>query len=106
MSFMENLAMMGGSAGGDQAGGSVMFLVMMVALIGIMYFIVYRPQIKQRKALEASIRAMAKGDRVLTTGGIYGKVSSIKESIVVVEIAKDVKVEINKAMISRVLEKE
>ena len=92
--------------GGKGAAGSLTFLIMMVAMIGIMYFVVYRPQIKKRKALESQINSIKKGDRILTTGGIYGTVAGIKEGIAVVEIAKDVKIEINKAMIARVLPKE
>ena len=71
-----------------------------------MYFVVYRPQIKKRKQLEAEINAIKKGDRILTSGGIYGTVAGVKEGIAVIEIAKDVKIEINKAMIVRVLPKE
>ncbi len=95
----------GGSGGAQGGAGGLSFLVMMVVMIGIMYFIVYRPQAKQRKQLQASISAMKKGDRVLTTGGIYGKVNSVNDNVVVVEIAKDVKVECNKAMIASVVPK-
>jgi len=103
---MNTLLLMMGNSGGAQGGaGGLSFLVMMVVMIGIMYFIVYRPQAKQRKALQASINAMAKGDRVLTTGGIYGNVASVNDNIVVVEISKDVKVECNKAMIASVVPK-
>ncbi|HPH03758.1 MAG TPA: preprotein translocase subunit YajC [Spirochaetota bacterium] len=100
-----------GGAGAGQGGGggsSIMFLVMMVAMIGIMYFVVYRPQAKARKKLEAAINEMKKGDRVLTAGGIYGTVVGTSETVVVLEIDKDkgVKIEVNKAMVSQVLPRE
>lgn len=97
----------GGAAGGSTggAGGMISMLVMMALLMGIMYFVVYRPQIKQRKQLEAAINAMKKGDRVLTQGGLYGTIAGLKENIAVVEIAKDVKVELNRAMIVKVIPK-
>lgn len=97
----------GGSKG---AGGGLELLLMMVVMIAVMYFIVYRPQMKQRKKLEAEINAMKKGDRVLTNGGLFGNVHSVKEKegIVVVEIDRDakVKVEVSRTMIARVLPKE
>ena len=93
-----------GKSGG--AAGGLGFLIMMVAMIGIMYFVVYRPQIKKRKALEAQINSIKKGDRILTSGGIYATVAGIKDNVAVLEIAKGVKIEINKAMISRVMPKE
>lgn len=105
MPFEQVLAMMG-AGGGQQQGGGLMFLIMMVLLIAIMYFIVYRPQIKQRKKLEAAINNMSKGDKVLTSGGLYGKVVGVKDNVAVIEIAKDVKVELNKSMIAKVEEKE
>jgi len=94
--------------GGQQGGSSLMFLVMMVAMIGIMYFIVYRPQVKARKKLEAAIREIKKGDRVLTSGGIYGTIVGTSETVAVLEIDKEkgVKIEINKTMIAQVLPKE
>lgn len=93
----------GGAQGGQ--GSSVMFLVMMVAMIAIMYFVVYRPQAKARKKLEAAVNELKKGDRVLTAGGIYGTVVGTSETVVVLEIDKDksVKIEVNKAMVSQVL---
>ena len=97
-----------GGAQGGQGGSSIMFLVMMVAMIGIMYFVVYRPQAKARKKLEAAINELKKGDRVLTAGGIYGNVIGTSETVAVLEIDKDkgVKIEVNKAMVSQVLPKE
>jgi preprotein translocase subunit YajC len=94
--------------GAEQGGGSMMFLLMMIAMIAIMYFIVYRPQVKARKRLEASIREIKKGDRVLTTGGLYGHIVGTSDTVAVLEIDKEkgVKVEINKSMIAQVFPKE
>jgi len=91
-----------------QGGSSIMFLVMMIALIGIMYFIVYRPQMKARKKLEASIREIKKGDRVLVSGGFYGTIIGTSETSAILEIDKEkgVKIEINKSMIAQVMPKE
>lgn len=108
MTFGMLLAQSCAPQGGKGASGAqgIGMLVMMVAMIAIMYFIVYRPQIKKRKQLEAQINAIKKGDRILTSGGIYGSVAGIKDNIAVIEISKGVKIELNKGMISRVLPKE
>lgn len=65
------------------AGGSSLmpFLFQLGAIMAIFYFLMIRPQQKQRKALEESILAMKKGDSVVTTGGVVGEVVHIKESI-------------------------
>ena len=65
-----------------QGGGSLMpFLFQLGAIMAIFYFLMIRPQQKQRKALENAILAMRKGDAVVTTGGVVGEVVHIKEAI-------------------------
>jgi preprotein translocase subunit YajC len=62
--------------------GSLMpFLFQLGAIMAIFYFLMIRPQQKQRKQLEASIMAIKKGDTVVTTGGVVGEVVHIKESL-------------------------
>jgi preprotein translocase subunit YajC len=69
-------------AAATSSGGSLMpFLFQLGAIMAIFYFLMIRPQQKQRKELEAAIIAMKKGDNVVTTGGIVGEVVHIKESI-------------------------
>jgi preprotein translocase subunit YajC len=65
------------------AGGSSLmpFLFQLGAIMAIFYFLMIRPQQKQRKALEDAILAMKKGDAVVTTGGVVGEVVHIKETI-------------------------
>ncbi|HEY3286428.1 MAG TPA: preprotein translocase subunit YajC [Gemmatimonadaceae bacterium] len=63
-------------------GGSLMpFLFQLAAIMAIFYFLMIRPQQKQRKQLETAIMALKKGDGVVTTGGIVGEVVHIKETI-------------------------
>jgi preprotein translocase subunit YajC len=65
-----------------QGGGSLMpFLFQLAAIMAIFYFLMIRPQQKQRKALEAAIMALKKGDGVVTTGGVVGDVVHIKELV-------------------------
>ena len=62
-------------------GFPVAFLLQMVLIFAIFYFLMIRPQQKQRKAHEERIRNVRKGDEIVTAGGIIGKVESIRETI-------------------------
>ncbi len=70
-------------AAAPAAGGSSLmpFLFQLGAIMAIFYFLMIRPQQKQRKTLEAAIMALKKGDGVVTTGGVVGEVVHIKEQI-------------------------
>jgi len=90
-----------------QAGPSgfemlVPFLLMLVPL----YFLLIRPEQKRRKEHEALLKAIAKGDRVVTAGGIRGTVVGVTEDVLTLEIGKggSVKVEVERARIERKLE--
>jgi preprotein translocase subunit YajC len=68
------------AAPAQQGGGSLVpFLFQLAAIMLIFYFLMIRPQQKQRKKLESEINALKKGDGVVTTGGIVGEVVHIKE---------------------------
>ena len=77
-----------------------------IAIFAIFYFLLIRPQSKRHKQHQAMVKALQKGDRVVTAGGLHGKIQGIYEDrdIVVVEIAEKVRVELNRGSISRVLE--
>jgi preprotein translocase subunit YajC len=68
--------------GGGGAGGSSLtpFLVQFVLIIAIIYFIMVRPQQKQRQKHEESLKALKRGDEIVTTGGIVGEVVHIRET--------------------------
>ncbi|MFT3838114.1 MAG: preprotein translocase subunit YajC [Myxococcaceae bacterium] len=76
-----------------------------VALIGIMYFVMIRPQQKQQKEQQAMLSALKKGDQVVTTGGLLGKVHEVQDKIVVVEIAQGTKVRVLKTSVTVLPEK-
>ena len=91
------------------AGGSD-FLVSMLPLILIFvvfYFLLIRPQQQKMKAHRAMITAVKRGDKILTAGGIFGTVTKVEEAedVVVVEIAKDVRVRIARSTISDLVNK-
>jgi preprotein translocase subunit YajC len=69
----------------------------------ILYFMVFRPQSQRQKALEALISSLKTGDKVVTTGGIHGIISNVKEGkTLILKIADNVKVEIDKTAIAGV----
>ncbi len=83
-----------------QGGSSIVTsLLPFILIIVVFYFFMIRPQMKRQKELKQYREALKKGDKVITTGGIYGKVSEIKENYVVVEIASGVVIKIDKTAI-------
>ena len=80
-------------------------IAMMVALFGIMYFLMIRPQMKRAKEHRELTSKLAKGDEVITNGGIAGRVDELGETFISVEIAEGVKVKMQRAAIVAVLPK-
>jgi preprotein translocase subunit YajC len=74
-------------------------------LFGLMYFMMIRPQMKRQKEHRALIAGLAKGDEVVTNGGIAGRVEEVGETFITVEIAANVKVKVQKGAVQQVLPK-
>jgi len=68
-------------ASGSSGGGVQLLVLQLVLIVAIMYFLIFRPQQKQRQSHEASLRNLQKGDEIVTTGGIVGRVIFIKETM-------------------------
>jgi len=79
--------------------GSTLFMVVMI--VGIFYFLLFRPQQKQAKEQQALHAGLKKDDRVVTGAGIYGKIWAVKDETVILELARDVRVEMDKSSIRR-----
>jgi preprotein translocase subunit YajC len=69
----------------------------------IFYFMLIRPQQKQRKEQQLLISSIKTGDKVVTSSGIYGLISNVKETTVLLKIADNVKIEIDKAAVASVI---
>lgn len=83
-----------------QAQGSGMSgLLMIVAMIAIFYFVMIRPQNKKQKEIKRQREAMKNGDRVVTAGGIHGKIRDIKDATVLIEVAPGVSLKVDKASV-------
>lgn len=86
-------------------GGSMMSLVMMVAIFAIFYFLMIRPQQKKQKELKAMIEALQKGDEVLTAGGIIGRIQRLDDHYIDIEIAANVVIKMQRNSVVNVLPK-
>lgn len=85
------------AAAGQQGGGSM--LIMLVLVFAVMWLFMIRPQRKQQKALEEMRKALKKGDKVITAGGIYGTVAEIEETTILMKIDGEVKIRVDKQSI-------
>ncbi|SRR6266700_85870 len=86
------------------APSPIVSFVPMIVVIGILYFLIIRPQQQQAKEHRRLVDNLKTGDRVVTQGGIHGTVTSLKGNIVQVKIADNVKVDVNRTAISQVLQ--
>lgn len=93
------------AAGGQPAGGGFGMLLMPIILIAVMYFLMIRPQMKRAKEHKALLEGLQKNDEVLTQGGIVGKVVSLSDSYVTVEVAANTQIIVQKQAIGAVLPK-
>jgi preprotein translocase subunit YajC len=83
----------------QQQGSMLMSFLPMVLIMGAMYFILIAPQRKKQKEHEKMMRALQSGDEVVTTGGIFGVITNVKEDRFIVRIAENTKIEVGKGFI-------
>ncbi|MFT3739138.1 MAG: preprotein translocase subunit YajC [Breznakibacter sp.] len=81
------------------APNSYMQFLPFVLIIVVFYFFMIRPQMKRQKELRKFRESLKKGDKIVTTGGIYGTVAEIKEDSIIIEIADNVKVKMDKSAV-------
>jgi len=78
---------------------------LLAIFVAIVYFMIIRPQKKKQKETEAMLASIKKGDRVLTSGGLYGTVVGTKDDLVVLKVADEVKMEFSRQSIVQVRER-
>jgi len=96
-------AMAPSPGGGGNGGGMLQILPLMIGMFAIMYFLIIRPQQKQKRERESLLRAIKKGDRVVTTGGLYGTVVGLSEHTVTLKVADQVKLDFERSAIGRIV---
>jgi preprotein translocase subunit YajC len=92
-------------AGGGAAGGGIESILLIVLMFGVLYFMMIRPQMKRAKEHRAMIDALAKGDEVITAGGILGRIMKLNENYATLEIANNVEVQVQRSAVQVVLPK-
>ena len=94
-----------GPPGGSGGSSALMTqLLFFGAIFAIFYFLLIRPQQKQKRERETMLRALKKGDRVVTSGGLHGTITGLEETKVVLRVADQVKLEFDRSAIGRVVE--
>jgi len=96
------LASIGGClpAGEPEGGFDWTIIVFLVALFGLMYFVLIRPQRKRQKEHQRLVEELKRGDRVLTAGGIYGQVESISDDSVVLKVESGTTIRVAKGSVA------
>ena len=87
--------------GGSLFGGN--FLFVMVAILAIFYFVMIVPEKKQRRKREAMLGDLKKGDRVMTTSGVFASVAQVQDDIVTLQVADGVRMRFSRTAIQTVL---
>jgi preprotein translocase subunit YajC len=103
MNFSTNIVLAQAAPGA--AGGGLSMLIMMIVLFGLMYFMMIRPQMKRQKEHRQMVSSLAKGDEVVSNGGIAGRVEEVGDTFITVEIAPNVKIKLQKSAVQQVLPK-
>lgn len=91
------------AAPGGAGGGLGGFIIPMTLIFVMMYFVMIRPQKKRQAEQQRLVNALKTGDRVVTNAGIHGLISNVKDSTVLVKVADNVKIEMEKSAITTVL---
>ncbi len=92
------------AAGGDLQS-TLMSMLPLVLMFVVLYFVMIRPQMRKQKEAKAMIDALAKGDEVVTVGGMLGKITKISDNSLSVEVAPGVEVQIQRGAVVQVLPK-
>ena len=91
--------------GAAPAGGGLTQLLFPLLLMGGLYFILIAPQRKKQKELERQISALQTGDEIITTGGIFGTITNVKDDRFIVRVADNTKIELGKGFVATVVKK-
>jgi preprotein translocase subunit YajC len=102
--FLLPLLMGAPEAAGAEGGGNLfMSFLPFIAIILIFYLLIIRPQNKKRKETEKMLSALKKGDKVVSIGGIYGTIHTVKDTTVIVKVDDNVKLEFLRSAISSII---
>lgn len=103
---MEALAYAAQQGGGGTASPVTSLLIPLVAMVAIFYLLLMRPQAKKQKEHQEMVRNLKKGDKVITTGGLYGEVVKVTDRDIILEVADKIHLRFQLGAIQTVREKE
>ena len=89
-------------AAASQPGGGLMTFLPLILIFVIFYFLLIRPQQKKAKEHRAMLEALKRGDKVVTSGGLYGVIESVEKETFTIKLAENVKVKVGKGYIAAV----
>ncbi len=95
-----NLAYAMGSQAASGQSGQIMAFLPLILLFAVFYFLLIRPQQKRAKTHKQFIENLKKGDRVVTSGGMYGTITGVTDDSVTIEVAEKVRVRVLKSAIA------
>ena len=98
---MMNYLLMAQPAADGAQPNPIMTFLPMILIIAVFYFFMIRPQMKKQKEVAAFRNSLAKGDKVVTTGGIYGKILELKDNYVLLQVDDNVKIRVDKSALVR-----
>lgn len=93
------------TGGAESMFGSIGSMLPLILMFVVLYFVMIRPQMKRQKEHKAMIDALAKGDEVVIAGGMLGKVAKLNDSVLHIEIANGVEVQVQRPSVVQVLPK-
>jgi preprotein translocase subunit YajC len=93
------------AAGGGGLDATLLSLLPLLLMFVVLYFIMIRPQIKRQKEHKAMVEALAKGDEIVTAGGVAGRISKLGDNYLGVEVADGVEVQVQRSAVAQVLPK-
>ncbi|WP_322996341.1 preprotein translocase subunit YajC [Castellaniella sp.] len=88
MSLVDTLTLLPAQAAGTDATGGLMGMLPIILMFVILYFLMIRPQMKRQKEHKKMVSALAKGDEIIMSGGLLGKISKVSDSYITVEIGQ------------------
>ncbi len=91
--MMNSLLFVVAQAQGQSPYASLIFLVLIIA---VFYFFMIRPQMKKQKDLKKMREGLKNGDKVITSGGVYGKISEVRDTVIIVEVDNNVRLKVDK----------
>lgn len=88
---------------GSSSGALIQMVIMLLLFFAMMYFLVILPQRRKEKEFKQMLESLKRGDNIITTGGVVGKIIDIKKDVIKIKSANSTELEIHKAYIAKVL---